>query len=205
MPKLSPKELQIIRSMLIKEYGSDSALLDQLASAKVEVREMTGTGYYADLSLSGDAPRVDDINGDASGACKTSLQPPCDLVGFTVFIRGGYLSWFEGYTFGDVKWPDDPLDKWVIISEYELAKSAAAAPATLPTGSPRISRSRGDSKREAILQLLREHPEGLSRDELLELMKLKGDPSAKISVSNALSALAKRSRLVRREGKYRAA
>jgi hypothetical protein len=32
-----------------------------------------------------------------------------------LFIRGGYLGFLEGYTFGDVKWPDDLMGKWLVL------------------------------------------------------------------------------------------
>jgi hypothetical protein len=76
---------------------------------------MSGTGFYVDLSVSESVPRLDSVNADSSEAYKTSLAPPCDLVGFTLFIRDGCLSAFEGYTFGDVRWPDAPLENWVVL------------------------------------------------------------------------------------------
>jgi len=52
---------------------------------------------------------------EISESYPTSLAPPCDLVGFTLFIRSGHLSFLEGYTFGDVKWPDDLMGKWLVL------------------------------------------------------------------------------------------
>jgi hypothetical protein len=115
MGTLTATELQIIRSMLVKQYGPASSFLDQLAGARVDKRRMTGVGVFVDLVLAGNADRVDQINSEISESYPTLLVPPCDLVGFTLFIRGGYLSFLEGYTFGDVKWPDDLMGKWLVL------------------------------------------------------------------------------------------
>jgi hypothetical protein len=115
MTKLYPIESQIIQSLLVREFGPSTPLLDQLASSEFDVIHMTGTGFYVDLSVPESAPRLDKINAESSGAYKTSLAPPCDLVGFTLFIRDGCLSSFEGYTFGDVRWPDEPIKNWVVL------------------------------------------------------------------------------------------
>jgi len=76
---------------------------------------MTGVGIFVDLLIAGKATCVDQINTEISEDYRTLLDAPCDLVGFTLFIRNGYLSFLEGYTFGDVKWPSDPMDDWLIF------------------------------------------------------------------------------------------
>jgi hypothetical protein len=115
METLSPAELHIIRSMLVKEYGPQSPFLDQLAVARVENRRMTGVGVFVDLLIAGKAACVDQINTEISEGYPTLLDAPCDLVGFTLFIRKGYLSFLEGYTFGDVRWPYEPMEDWLIF------------------------------------------------------------------------------------------
>lgn len=87
------------------------------------------------------------------------------------------------------------------ISAYQRAKGekprrprkAAAA---------RRPRARRGEKRQAVLQLVKQHPEGLSRGEILTIMGVKGNKSGEQSVSNALTALKKSSRLGSRDGKY---
>jgi hypothetical protein len=113
METLSPAELRIILSMLVKQYGPRSPFLNQLAVARVEHRRMTGVGVFVDLLIPEEAARVDQINTEISEGYRTVLDTPCDLVGFTLFIRRGYLSFLEGYTFGDVKWPDELMENWV--------------------------------------------------------------------------------------------
>ena len=89
------------------------------------------------------------------------------------------------------------------IEAYEAAKSGRQ------TGSARQgrtqrgpSRGRRGSKREMLLQLIGQNPNGLSRREILEKAGLKGDKSGEMSVSNALTALTKANQIARRDGKY---
>ena len=74
------------------------------------------------------------------------------------------------------------------IDAYEAAKSGKAAP--LPRGRG-ARRGRRGSRRDAILQLVKENPGGLGRGEILQMMGLKGNKSGEMSVSNALTALTK--------------
>jgi hypothetical protein len=115
MPRLSPPELRIICTMLAEEFGPTSPLLEQVRSLEFEARHMTGTGYYINFSNPKDLPPVNELNTELSEDLRTTLPAPCDMVGFTLFIRDGYLTSFEGYTFGDVHWPDQPMENWLIF------------------------------------------------------------------------------------------
>jgi hypothetical protein len=94
----------------------------------------------------------------------------------------------------------DAIDKeFAAINAYEKAKTGKAA------GGSRQDRGRSvrrGSKREAIMDVIRQNPTGLSRGELLEKMGLKGDKSGEMSVSNALTALGKSNQVRRDGGKY---
>jgi hypothetical protein len=115
MPRLSSAELQIIRSMLVERFGAISPLLDRIQSLKFEIRRMTGTGYYVNFSNSQDLHSVNTLDTELSRELRTTLPPPHDVVGFTLFIREGYLNSFEGYTFGDVRWPKGLMENWLIF------------------------------------------------------------------------------------------
>ena len=101
------------------------------------------------------------------------------------------------------------------IDAYEAAKTGKAAmPARRPPAPkqseatteelPAESRPRPQpgTRREALLQVIGDNPNGLSRGEIFERMGLKGNKSAEKSVSNALTALTKNNLVFRREGKY---
>jgi hypothetical protein len=91
--------------------------------------------------------------------------------------------------------------EYAAIEAYETAKTGKAA---RQASAGRQSRARRGSRREALLELIRQS-DGLSRGEILEQMGLKGDKSGEMSVSNALTALTKSNQVLRDGGKYRAA
>lgn len=61
-------------------------------------------------------------------------------------------------------------------------------------------RGRSGGKREELLKLIAERPEGLTRAEVIAAMQAQGDKAATQSISNALAALKKAGRVVQ-EGK----
>src|SRR5215208_1120225 len=100
------------------------------------------------------------------------------------------------------------------IDAYESAKTGkaktgkakggkASAPARRQAAGRRArSQAPRGSRREALLQTIRENPSGLRRGEILERMGLKGDKAGEMSVSNALTALTKSNQVSRHEGRY---
>jgi len=101
------------------------------------------------------------------------------------------------------------------IDAYEAAKTGKAATSARQPRGPRKSetpieqlsaqpraRAQAGTRREALLKVIGENPNGLSRGEILERMGLKGNKLAQKSVSNALTALTKNNQVSRREGKY---
>jgi hypothetical protein len=96
------------------------------------------------------------------------------------------------------------------IDAYEAAKAGKPIAAHRQSPAPRrasagTTRTRRGSKREEILIVIRKHPDGLARKDILEQMGLKGDKAGEMSVSNALTALTKGGQVMRAEGRYRVA
>ena len=87
--------------------------------------------------------------------------------------------------------------EFAALEAYETAKTGKAARQAPASRQPRARRG---SRREALLELIRQS-DGLSRGEILEGMGLKGDKSGEMSVSNALSALIKSNQVHRDGGK----
>jgi len=94
--------------------------------------------------------------------------------------------------------------EFAAIEAYEAAKTGKQA-AGQQRGTRGRRQARRGSRREALLQLIGQNPDGLSRGEILERMGLKGDKSGEMSVSNALTALTKGNQVSRSGGKYRGA
>jgi hypothetical protein len=101
------------------------------------------------------------------------------------------------------------------IDAYEAAKIGKTVKPVRPRRVPRKSDTaveqfsvetrparQASTRREALLQVIGENPNGLSRGEILERIGLKGNKSAEKSVSNTLTALTKNNQVSRREGKY---
>lgn len=87
------------------------------------------------------------------------------------------------------------------IDAYEAAKTGKALPAARAAGRAPSAARRG-SKREQLLQLIQQNPEGLARKDILDRLGLKGDRAGEMSVSNALTALTKSNQVARRDRKY---
>jgi hypothetical protein len=90
------------------------------------------------------------------------------------------------------------------IDAYEKAKGGTSA-RTAKRGKgkrPTARRAPRGAQRAAVLEVVSQHPDGLSRGEILNLIGVKGDKSGEQSVSNALSALMKQNQLGKSDGKY---
>ena len=88
----------------------------------------------------------------------------------------------------------DAIDSEMIaIQAYEDAKKGKR-----PSG-PRAPRG---ARRNEILDVVTNSPDGIGRSDILEALGVKGNKSGEQSVSNALSALKKAGNIDSRDGKY---
>jgi hypothetical protein len=101
----------------MRDFGPMTPMVDQAASLEFDKRHMTGTGYYVSFLNGRRFSPLDQLNTELTQGLPTSLDPPADLVAFTLFVRDGHLSSFEGYTFGDVPWPSAPMEDWLLFDE----------------------------------------------------------------------------------------
>ena len=101
---------------------------------------------------------------------------------------------------------DEINREFAAIDAYEAAKSGKPPAAARQTRGARARlQARRGSRREALIQVIKDNPSGLTRGEILDRMGLKGDKSGEMSVSNALTALTKANQVTRRDGRYVAA
>jgi hypothetical protein len=145
-------EFKIVRALIIKKYGVESPFLKQLAMVLSTSRQMTGKGFYLDLEMPPSAEAVDKVNAEISVDFRTIFSEPNDLVGFTLFIRGGLLNFLEGYTFGPFPWPQEPIEGWLLL-ESPLAETSGPnrrpSPFDLtPPMRPIANGEAGDSERQ---------------------------------------------------------
>jgi DNA-binding transcriptional ArsR family regulator len=83
------------------------------------------------------------------------------------------------------------------IAAYDAARKGKKAPSE-----PRAPRGRRGEKRQAILDMIAQHPDGLTRHELIDQMNAHSDKAAEQSISNALSALKKAGQLTQEGKRY---
>ena len=88
--------------------------------------------------------------------------------------------------------------EFAAIEAYETAKTGKNA---RQEPARRQRQARRGSRREGLLELIRQS-NGLSRGDILGRMGLKGEKAGEMSVSNALTALAKSNQVRREGGKY---
>lgn len=85
-----------------------------------------------------------------------------------------------------------------------IAAYDAALKGTSVSTEHRATRSRRGEKREAIRELIAQHPDGLTRKELLVAMDAHGNKAAEQSISNALAAMKKAGQIVQEGKSYKA-
>ena len=83
-----------------------------------------------------------------------------------------------------------------------IAAYDAALKGRQVSAEPSVPRSRRGEKRQAILDLIAQHPDGMTRRELIDAMNAYGDKSASQSISNALSAMKKAGQLTQGGKRY---
>lgn len=90
------------------------------------------------------------------------------------------------------------------LDAYQQAKGAPTTNSHGKRAAAKAKRAPGrrGEKRQAVLNLIQQNPDGLSRGDILAQMGVKGNRSAEQSVSNVLSALKKSEKVSSREGKY---
>ena len=126
----SSAESRIIRSLVTEKLGPNSPFLSQIPLLRFPRRHMTGTGYFVEFEPLPESLRDNPGNTVLSTDFGTKMPSPQDLVGFTLFIEGGFMTSFEGYTFGDVQWPAEPMERWLVLDangkQFQTARSEPA-------------------------------------------------------------------------------
>jgi len=86
------------------------ALRQQLIAASVSRRQFTGVGFFVDFAVPESVSRLDTLLGTEPdfelGDVGVIFEDPNVEVGLVLFVRGGRINMFEGYTYGDETWPE---------------------------------------------------------------------------------------------------
>ena len=132
---------------------------------------------------------------------QTSMEQTMDAPNFTSFIAEERARIKEAIKAAKAKRQE--AEGEIAQLEAQVAAIAAydaALKGTKAAPKPRAPRGRRGEKRQAILDLIARHPDGITRHELIDEMHAHGDKAAEQSISNALSAL-KKAGHVTQEGK----
>ncbi|MBX3202773.1 MAG: hypothetical protein KF850_39040 [Labilithrix sp.] len=103
--KLTALEREVLARSFAGNHPGLAALREQLASAEVQSREMTGVGFFTKLALDPNvAPVVVTSPRVAFGDVQAEIGGLRYGAGFVVFIMNGRLDSMEGFTYGE-PWP----------------------------------------------------------------------------------------------------
>ena|SRR5437764_588885 len=106
MTELTALESAVIDVLLPDDLPEAAILREQLRSARVSSREMTGVGFFTEFTLSGDAPVLPENRSLHLGNVAATCPDVEHGMGFVLFVREGKITMLEGYTY-DEPWPDE--------------------------------------------------------------------------------------------------
>ncbi len=109
MSDLTKFEMEVMNMLLDGDDDILKSLRRQFQNSKIKKREMTGCGFflYFDINsnidefLKGKSFHFGDVNAKVTGLSHGA--------GFVLFIRDGYISDLEGYSY-DEPWPEQVTD-----------------------------------------------------------------------------------------------
>ena len=106
-PHIKALVKRLLPLLVAGDHPASLILREQLRGARVGAIELSGTGFFADIEVAADAPKVAPPE-FAGGDAKIRLDGLPVEAGCVLFVRGGYLSMLEGYTY-DGAWEEDTL------------------------------------------------------------------------------------------------
>jgi hypothetical protein len=119
--KLNKLEREAMELLLADDHEWLSLLRDQYESARIKSKEYTGAGFYIFFEVSGNAPRLPDRCKFELGDIFAEIEGLKYGAGFTLFIENGVIDNLEGYTYGEVSWPET-IDKYKLQYSEETRK-----------------------------------------------------------------------------------
>jgi hypothetical protein len=90
----------------------DKRLVEQYKIAEITDRAFTGRGFFTHYKVPDEKYRLDDNLNDTLGNIGVKINCLQHGVGFVLFIKNGFISCLEGYTYGE-EWLGE-------IESYEL-------------------------------------------------------------------------------------
>ncbi len=111
MSKLTTLEQEVIEALIVvnvecKEIFPEDAeiLREQLKSAGVKERNITGAGFFTDLDIPSSVRRLSKRNKFRIAEVSADIEDVKDGAGFLLLMEDGALNQLEGYTMALEKW-----------------------------------------------------------------------------------------------------
>jgi hypothetical protein len=103
---LTPIESAVVDKLLQMHSAFANTVREQLSHATVAKRDFSGVGFFTHFALPADAPVRRDLGNAELNGVGAEIPGVEGGAGFILFIRDGVISFLEGYTYGDTKWPE---------------------------------------------------------------------------------------------------
>jgi hypothetical protein len=101
---LNDLERGVLEMLIAGDTPSSKAMRAQLDASRVADRELTGAGFFTELEVDRTAvPAIEDR--EPFGDVHAEIEGLSYGAGFLLWIRDGYISTLEGYSFEE-PWPD---------------------------------------------------------------------------------------------------
>ncbi len=99
-------EKAVMDKILFGEDSNLAILREQYKNAIVTEREFTGVGFYSTFQTSPKSPGLEIDHLIRLSDVISQIDELPYGVGFALCINDGFIDFLEGFTYGDVKWPE---------------------------------------------------------------------------------------------------
>jgi hypothetical protein len=106
MKTLTKLETRVLAKFLAGNTPILGLLREQAQSLQVVSREFSGAGFFTNLFVSDDKPRIPGRPRFVLTAVAGDTPVLSDGIGFALFLEDGALSMIEGFTYGE-EWPNE--------------------------------------------------------------------------------------------------
>lgn len=113
-----------VMALIAKEKPEyEAKIMAQYDKARVTGREFTGRGFFTDFEVADPADSFGDGIKEPFGSISVNFPSLKYGAGFVLFVKNGFITMLEGYTYGNEPWPDRITDYKVIQPMKTLIKS----------------------------------------------------------------------------------
>jgi hypothetical protein len=116
--ELTPLEAAVLDMLLAGDDTHLAILREQRRLLRVTDREYSGVGFFTDLAIAPDAPRLPGAPMLRFGDVIADIEGLVHGAGFVLFVDDGLITMLEGHLWGDARWPDE-ITKFTVRYDSE--------------------------------------------------------------------------------------